>query len=215
MTISNATPVYAVPEANLVPVSGHLKRHDGHPAIAHVPDQQVAQGVPGEESRRADLRRLAGRRRRIACPACRSRFWNAPHSCRSSMAPPTTCPSAPMPTAKSWSKSTGSWTASLGCGPANVLGTGGGRDALVKAYQAMLALGHGRQGDVIVSRACRGSPTTGDRTASGRTCCGRPATRQRAGRIPRTASAPAWNLPPQAGARSPGWSSPIPTTPPA
>jgi aspartate/methionine/tyrosine aminotransferase len=42
---------------------------------------------------------------------------------------------------------------SLGWGPANVLGTCGGRDALVKAYQAMLALGYGRQGDVIsVSR---------------------------------------------------------------
>jgi aspartate aminotransferase len=41
----------------------------------------------------------------------------------------------------------------LGIGPNNVLGTAGGRDALVKAYQAMLALGHGRQGDaVIVSR---------------------------------------------------------------
>jgi aspartate aminotransferase len=42
---------------------------------------------------------------------------------------------------------------SLGLGPANVVGTVGGRDALVKAYQAMLSLGHGRQGDlVIVSR---------------------------------------------------------------
>lgn len=41
----------------------------------------------------------------------------------------------------------------LGIGPANVIGTTGGRDALVKAYQAMLALGHGRQGDaLIVSR---------------------------------------------------------------
>jgi aspartate aminotransferase len=37
-----------------------------------------------------------------------------------------------------------------GWGPANVLGTAGGRDALVKAYQAMLALGHGRQGDLIM-----------------------------------------------------------------
>jgi aspartate aminotransferase len=42
---------------------------------------------------------------------------------------------------------------SLGLGPANIVGTVGGRDALVKAYQAMLSLGHGRQGDlVIVSR---------------------------------------------------------------
>lgn len=38
----------------------------------------------------------------------------------------------------------------LGWGTANVLGTQGGRDGLVKAYQAMLALGHGRQGDVVV-----------------------------------------------------------------
>ena len=31
-----------------------------------------------------------------------------------------------------------------------MLGTAGGRDALVKAYQAMMALGHGRQGDLIM-----------------------------------------------------------------
>jgi aspartate aminotransferase len=40
--------------------------------------------------------------------------------------------------------------ASSGWGPANVLGTAGGRDALIKAYQAMMALGHGRQGDLIM-----------------------------------------------------------------
>ncbi len=39
---------------------------------------------------------------------------------------------------------------SSGWGPANVLAAAGGRDALIKAYQAMLALGHGRQGDLIV-----------------------------------------------------------------
>ncbi len=39
---------------------------------------------------------------------------------------------------------------SLGYGPQNVLAATGGRDALVKAYQAMLTLGHGRQGDVLV-----------------------------------------------------------------
>jgi len=38
----------------------------------------------------------------------------------------------------------------LGLGPANVIATAGGRDALVKAYQAMLAFGHGRIGDVII-----------------------------------------------------------------
>jgi len=39
---------------------------------------------------------------------------------------------------------------SSGWGPANVMGTAGGRDALIKAYGAMLALGHGRQGDLIM-----------------------------------------------------------------
>lgn len=38
----------------------------------------------------------------------------------------------------------------LGLSPANVLGTAGGRDALVKAYTAMLSLGYGRQGDAIL-----------------------------------------------------------------
>jgi aspartate aminotransferase len=43
--------------------------------------------------------------------------------------------------------------ADSGIGPANVLATVGGRDALVKAYGAMLHLGHGRIGDaLIVSR---------------------------------------------------------------
>jgi len=39
---------------------------------------------------------------------------------------------------------------SSGLGPQNVMATVGGRDALVKAYDAMLALGHGRTGDLIV-----------------------------------------------------------------
>lgn len=42
---------------------------------------------------------------------------------------------------------------STGLGPGNVIATVGGRDALTKAYAAMLALGHGRLGDwIIVSR---------------------------------------------------------------
>lgn len=38
----------------------------------------------------------------------------------------------------------------LGLGPGNVIATVGGRDGLLKAYEAMLALGHGRQGDLII-----------------------------------------------------------------
>lgn len=39
----------------------------------------------------------------------------------------------------------------LGWGPANVLATVGGRDALLKAYSAMIELGTGRVGDVILT----------------------------------------------------------------
>jgi aspartate/methionine/tyrosine aminotransferase len=43
--------------------------------------------------------------------------------------------------------------AGSGLGPQNVIGTVGGRDGLIKAYEAMLALGHGREGDLmLVSR---------------------------------------------------------------
>ena len=37
-----------------------------------------------------------------------------------------------------------------GLGPTNVIAAVGGRDALVKAYQAMLALGYGRLGDSLI-----------------------------------------------------------------
>jgi aspartate/methionine/tyrosine aminotransferase len=40
--------------------------------------------------------------------------------------------------------------ADTGLTPQNVVATVGGRDALVKAYEAMLALGYGRQGDVLL-----------------------------------------------------------------
>jgi aspartate aminotransferase len=39
----------------------------------------------------------------------------------------------------------------VGWGPANVLAAVGGRDALVKAYGAMITLGYGRVGDVVIT----------------------------------------------------------------
>lgn len=40
-----------------------------------------------------------------------------------------------------------------GWGPANVLACQGGRDALLKAYDAVMTLGHGRRGDFILTSA--------------------------------------------------------------
>lgn len=42
---------------------------------------------------------------------------------------------------------------STGWGPANVISAQGGRDALVKAFQAMIRLGHGRVGDALIVSA--------------------------------------------------------------
>jgi aspartate/methionine/tyrosine aminotransferase len=39
---------------------------------------------------------------------------------------------------------------SFGIGPNNVIAAVGGRDALIKAYEAMQFLGYGRQGDVLI-----------------------------------------------------------------
>ncbi len=38
-----------------------------------------------------------------------------------------------------------------GIAPANIVATVGGRDALLKAYEAMLLLGHGRSGDIVLT----------------------------------------------------------------
>ncbi|MEO1164298.1 MAG: aminotransferase class I/II-fold pyridoxal phosphate-dependent enzyme, partial [Chloroflexota bacterium] len=40
--------------------------------------------------------------------------------------------------------------ADTGFGPENIIFTQGGRDGLIKAYNAMVALGHGRKGDLLV-----------------------------------------------------------------
>ncbi len=78
--------------------------------------------------------------------------------------------------------------ASSGWGPANVLATAGGRDALIKVYQAMMALGHGRQGDlVMVSRVPWISYNWGPYGLAPM-CSGRRAILHRDGHIPKTRS---------------------------
>jgi aspartate/methionine/tyrosine aminotransferase len=152
MAISNATPVYAVPEANLIPASGHLKdmmaippsrmflinkslkvyqeKHTGSPVF------DASQGDGGAS--------LAGVPRPILERAAQMQIE---HGTAYDM-PFGTDAYRKAVIEKYWHLDP-----ALGIGPNNVIGTCGGRDALVKAYQAMLSLGHGREGDVIsVSR---------------------------------------------------------------
>jgi aspartate/methionine/tyrosine aminotransferase len=75
---------------------------------------------------------------------------------------------------------------STGYGPANIIATAGGRDALVKAYQAMLALGTGREGDVVIVSRVTWISYWGP-YGMARMFCGLQATLQQAGRTPKTA----------------------------
>jgi aspartate aminotransferase len=152
MTISNTTPVYAVPDENLVPVSDHLgKMMDIPPSRMFLINKSLKvykeknPGSPVFDASQGDGgASLPGVPKSILERAAEMQYEHG------------TSYDMPFGTdayRKSVIEQYWKLDSSLGWGPANVLGTAGGRDALVKAYQAMLALGHGRQGDLIaVSR---------------------------------------------------------------
>ncbi len=145
-------PVFAVPEANLVPVSGYLK------GLAAIPPsrmflinkslkvyQEKHPGSPIYDASQGDGgASLPGVPRPLLERAAQLQIE---HGTAYDM-PYGTDGYRKVVVEKYWKLDPG-----LGIGPANVLGTAGGRDALVKAYQAMLNLGYGREGDaVVVSR---------------------------------------------------------------
>jgi aspartate aminotransferase len=147
--ISNTTPVFAVDEKNLVPVSEHLKQMmDIPPSRMFLinkslkvyqekqPDAKIFDASQGDGGAS-----LPGVPKAILERAAQLQIEHG------------TAYDMPFGTdayRKSVIEQYWKLDASSGWGPANVLGTAGGRDALVKAYQAMLALGHGRQGDLIM-----------------------------------------------------------------
>lgn len=149
---SPETPVFAVPEANLVPVSPHLS------AMVDIPPsrmflinkslkvyQQIKPGSPVFDASQGDGgASLPGVPRSILERAAQMQIEHG-----SAYDMPYGTDAYRRCVVETYWK----LDPSLGFGPANVLGTAGGRDALVKAYQAMLALGYGRQGDsLVVSR---------------------------------------------------------------
>jgi aspartate aminotransferase len=152
MTTSNDTPVYAVPDANLIPVSGYLKDTMAIPPsrmfLINKSLKVYQEKNPGaavfDASQGDGGASLPGVPKEILERAAQMQIE---HGSAYDM-PYGTDTYRKVVVEKYWKLDS-----SLGYGPANVLGTAGGRDALVKAYQAMLALGHGREGDVIaVSR---------------------------------------------------------------
>jgi aspartate aminotransferase len=149
MTISNTTPVYAVPEDKLVPVSDHLHRlMDIPPSRMFLINkslkvyQEKHPGVPVFDASQGDGgASLPGVPKVILKRAAQMQIEHG------------TAYDMPFGTdayRKAVIEQYWKLDQAHGWGPANVLGTCGGRDALVKAYGAMLALGHGRQGDLIM-----------------------------------------------------------------
>ena len=148
-TISHETPTYAVPETTLVPVSDHLGQLTPIPPSrmflinkSLVVYREKNPGSPTYDASQGDGgASLPGTPVEILERAAKMQAENG------------TAYGMPFGTnefRKSVIEDYWKLDPGLGIGPANIIGTAGGRDALVKAYQAMLALGHGRAGDVLV-----------------------------------------------------------------
>jgi aspartate/methionine/tyrosine aminotransferase len=152
MADAPATPVTVVPEHTLVPVSDHLKRMSDIPASRMflinksltVYRQKYPAGNTYDASQGDGGASLPGVSPEVLEQAS---ALQREHGSAYDM-PYGTDAFRRTVVEKYWKLDAGS-----GIGPSHILATVGGRDALMKAYTAMLALGHGRVGDmVIVSR---------------------------------------------------------------
>ena len=147
--LSLETPAFAVPEANLVPVSDHLAKMFPIPAsrmflinksLKVFKEKQP--GVPVFDASQGD----GG----ASLPGVPEALLDRAFELQKQHGTAYDMPFGTDAFRKIVAESYWKFAPDTGWGPANVMGTQGGRDGLVKAYQAMLALGHGRQGDVIV-----------------------------------------------------------------
>jgi aspartate aminotransferase len=149
MSISNATPVFAVEEKNLIPISEHLKQ------MADIPPSRMflinkSLKVYVEKNPGAKIFDASQGDGGASLPGVPKAILERAAQLQIEHGTAYDMPFGTDAYRKSVVEQYWKLDADLGVGPANVLGTAGGRDALVKAYQAMLALGHGRQGDLIM-----------------------------------------------------------------
>lgn len=143
------TPAFAVPEGNLVPVSDHLGRLLPIPASRMFlinkslkVFQERQPGVPVFDASQGD----GG----ASLPGVPEALLDRAFALQKQHGTAYDMPFGTEAYRKAVAESYWRLAPDTGWGPANVLGTQGGRDGLQKAYQAILALGHGRQGDVVV-----------------------------------------------------------------
>jgi aspartate aminotransferase len=149
MSISNTTPVFAVDEKNLVPVSDHLKQ------MADIPPSRMflinkSLKVYVEKNPGAKIFDASQGDGGASLPGVPKAILERASQLQIEHGTAYDMPYGTDAYRKSVIEQYWKLDSASGWGPANVLGTAGGRDALVKAYQAMMALGHGRQGDLIM-----------------------------------------------------------------
>ena len=147
--LSPDTPAFAVPDANLVPVSDHLGRLMPIPAsrmflinksLKVFQEQQP--GVPVFDASQGD----GG----ASLPGVPEALLDRAFELQKEHGTAYDMPFGTEAYRKAVAETYWKLAPDTGWGTANVIGTQGGRDGLQKAYQAMLTHGHGRQGDVIV-----------------------------------------------------------------
>jgi aspartate/methionine/tyrosine aminotransferase len=149
MPISNATPVLALDEKNLIPVSDHLRQMvDIPPSRMFLINKSL--NVYKEKNPGAKTFDASQGDGGASLPGVPKTILERAAQIQIEHGTAYDMPFGTEAYRKAVVEQYWKLDADLGWGPANVLGTAGGRDALVKAYGAMLALGHGRQGDLIM-----------------------------------------------------------------
>jgi aspartate/methionine/tyrosine aminotransferase len=147
--ISDTTPVFAVDEKNIIPVSDHLKQ------MADIPPSRmflINKSLKVYQERNPDAKIFDASQGDggASLPGVPKAILERAAQLQIEHGTAYDMPFGTEAYRKAVIEQYWKLDSSSGWGPANVLGTTGGRDALVKAYQAMLALGHGRQGDLIM-----------------------------------------------------------------
>lgn len=149
MSVSDAAPVFAVDEKNLVPVSDHLQR------MADIPPSRMflinkSLRVYQEKNPDSPIYDASQGDGGASLPGVPKEILERAAQLQIEHGTAYDMPFGTEAYRRAVIEQYWKLDPSSGWGTSNVLGTAGGRDALVKAYQAMLALGHGRQGDLIL-----------------------------------------------------------------
>lgn len=150
MSLSPEVPTFAVPDPALVPVSDHLRRMHPIPpsrmfTIRHALERfrQHHPGQPVYDASQGDGgASLSGVPQPILERALALQLEQGTGY---------VLPIGPEPIRRLIAEQYWQLDPVLGWGPQNIALAAGGRDALLKAYWAMLHLGHGRQGDVLIT----------------------------------------------------------------